>query len=156
MTCTKIEFLGHVYRAYYIFWEYVDFSNMSVCQLVFFRRSTAVSLASPQNSKDMASHPSLLFHLTCEPIKCVASCKITPILVKITKEIKKLHLDFGTGTVGSLGAHSEKDKIFSSVPKYAKTLFSCRKTVFRLGHTMWLPPLSHSFLPCCAKTVCSG
>ena len=136
MTYTKIEFLGHVYSAYYIFWEYVDFSNMSVYQLVFFRRSTAASLASPHNSKDMASHPSLLFYLTCEPIKCVASCKITPI----TKEIRNLHLDFGTGTVGSLGAHSEKDMIFGSVPKYAKTLFSCRKTVFRLGHTMWLPP----------------
>ena len=88
---------------------------MSVYQLMFFCCSTAVSLASPQNNKDMASHPSLLFHLTCEPIKCVASCKITPI----TKEIRKLHLDFGTGRVGSLGAYSEKDMIFGSVPKYA-------------------------------------
>ena len=88
---------------------------MSVYQLMFFCRSTAASLASPHNNKDMASHPSLLFHLTCEPIKCVASCKITPI----TKEIRKLHLDFGTGGVGSLGAYSEKDMIFGSVPKYA-------------------------------------
>ena len=53
--------------------KFVDFSNMSVSQLTFFCHSAAASLASPHNNKDTMSHPSLLFHLTCEPIKHMAN-----------------------------------------------------------------------------------
>ena len=97
------------------FWRSVNFSNMSAYQLTFFCHSAAASLASPRHNKDTTSHPSLLFRLTCEPIKCMVCCKIKPI----TREIRKVHLGFETGTVGRLGAHSKKDMIFGAVPKYA-------------------------------------
>ena len=42
--------------------------------------SAAASVASPRNDKETTGHPSLLFHLTCEPIKRMACCKIKPVL----------------------------------------------------------------------------
>ena len=45
---------------------------MSVSQLMFFYHSAAASLASLDNNKDTTSHPSFLFHLTCESIKHMA------------------------------------------------------------------------------------
>ena len=104
------------------FWKYTDFGNvrtfqiwMSITPVTFFRRSAAASIASPFDDKETTSHPSLLFHLNCEPFKSMACCKIKPVI----GEIRKLHLGFGTETVRRLEVHSEKDIIFSSVPKYA-------------------------------------
>ena len=89
---------------------------MCVSQLMFFCHSAAASFASLDNNKDTTSHPSILFHLTCESTEIHGlCCKIKPI----TREIRKLHLGFGTGTVGRLGAHSDTDIMFGSVPRYA-------------------------------------
>ena len=89
---------------------------MCVSQVMFFCHSAAASFASLDNNKDTTSHPSLLFHLTCESTETHGlCCKIKPI----TRDIRKLHLGFGTGTVGRLEAHSKTDMMFGSVPKYA-------------------------------------
>ena len=66
---------------------------MSVSQLRFFRHSAAASLASLNNNKDTMSHPSLLFHLTCESIKHMAYViKLNQLQEKLENYIWALEL----------------------------------------------------------------
>ena len=84
---------------------------MSANQLTFFPCSAASSVASPCSNKETMSHSSLLFQLTCEPIKSMACCKWNQLQETSENHLRALEL----GQWDVLG----KDMRFSSRPKYA-------------------------------------